>query len=230
MKQEDIIKMFDSIAPSYDLVNRVLTFGIDKKWREKAVKKSLEYVRGDKVHLLDVACGSGDMIEAFLKEKADIEVCGLDASAKMLEIAKKRFQNATFYESYATEIPCEGENFDILSISFGLRNILEIDKALEEFYRVLKKEGIFVILEFTKPEKKSIFREIVDIYSDKILPKIGGAISKNEEAYRYLPESINRFLTQKELIKKVEEKKFKLLYKEAFNFSQVSLLIFKKLS
>jgi len=231
-RQEKIVSMFDSIAKKYDLVNRILTFGIDKKWRQSAVKKALDLIDKKRVKILDVACGTGDMIEIWKKEAKkkgiDLEICGLDPSIGMLEVAKNRFQDVRFYKAYATDIPCEGKSLDGISISFGIRNVVDIQKAISEFARVLKKDGIVVVLEFTKAEKNHKLRECVDLYSNKILPKIGGLLSKNKEAYEYLPNSIENFYTPSELIRLFEKNGFTLKVFDSFNFTQVSLFIFSK--
>jgi demethylmenaquinone methyltransferase/2-methoxy-6-polyprenyl-1,4-benzoquinol methylase len=225
--------MFDSIAKKYDLVNRVLTFGIDKKWREKAIKNTLELIDKKKVKVLDVACGTGDMIEIWQKEAAkkniDITVCGLDPSSGMLEIAQKRFPSVKFYKAYATDMPCEDESIDGISISFGIRNVLEIKKAIKEFHRVLKKDGIVLVLEFTKETNPNKLRKCIDFYSSKILPKIGGILSNNKEAYEYLPNSIERFYTPEELSALFENEGFKIEKLSGFNFNQVTLLIARKI-
>ncbi len=221
--QEKIVKMFDEIAPSYDLVNRIVSFGSDKIWREKAIKEALKYIKNPKI--LDVACGSGDMIEVWKKYSDDIT--GLDASAGMLEVAKKRFPEITFYQGLAQNLPFENESFDTISISFGIRNVVEPDKAIEEFARVLKKNGILLILEFTKPYKKTTIRNAIDFYSNKILPKIGGIISKNKEAYEYLPNSIKNFYTLNELSQKLKE--FEIKVAKNFNLSPTSMIIAKKI-
>jgi len=232
-KQQEIVKMFDSIAKRYDLVNRVLTFGIDKKWREKAVKNTFELIDKEKVSILDVACGTGDMIEVWKKEankkNIDINIIGLDPSSGMLEVAKKRFPSVKFYKAYATDIPFEFHTFDCLSISFGIRNVIEIKKAIKEFYRVLKPGGIVLVLEFTKSEKSNKFRECIDFYSNKILPKIGGIISKNKKAYEYLPNSIERFYTPSELASLFESQNFQIEKLTSFNLGQVTLLIARKI-
>lgn len=232
-KQEQIVKMFDSIAKKYDFVNRVLTFGIDKKWREKSVKNALNLIDKKDIKILDVACGTGDMIEIWKKEafKKDIKttICGLDPSSGMLEVAKKRFPEVKFYKAYATEIPCKDNSLDGISISFGIRNVVEIQKAIREFNRILKKGGIALILEFTKAEKPHKLRECVDFYSNKILPKIGGILSKNKEAYEYLPNSIENFYTPNELKKLFEDNGFKTEVFSSFNLGQVTLLIARKI-
>ena len=232
-RQEQIVKMFDSIATSYDLVNRVLTFGIDKKWRQNAINYTLNIIDKSEVKIFDVACGTGDMIEIWQKEaqKKGIktDICGLDPSIGMLEIAKKRFKNVKFYNTYATDMPCVNEGVDGISIAFGIRNILEIKEAILEFNRVLKKGGTVLILEFVKAKKPKGLRKCVDFYSNKFLPKIGGILSKNKGAYEYLPNSIENFYTAEELIELFKRGGFENIKKEFFNFGQVGVLIFKKL-
>jgi len=221
--QERIVKMFDEIAPTYDLVNRIVSFGSDKIWRKKAIREALNYLPKN-AKILDVACGSGDMIAEWKKYTNDIT--GLDPSKGMLEIAKKRFPEIPFYQGFAQNLPFE-ENFDCLSISFGLRNVVEIDRAIEEFYRVLKPNGILLILEFTKSKNNTPIKGAINFYSNKILPKIGGIISKNQEAYKYLPNSIEKFYTLNELVQKLN--KFQILKSNTFHLSPASMIIAKKL-
>ncbi len=222
--QNKIIKMFDEIAPSYDVVNKVVSFGNDKRWREKAITKTIQY-SFKTPQVLDVACGSGDMIEVWIKYTN--KIIGLDPSSGMLKVARQRFNDIQFYQGLAQNLPFENESFDILSISFGIRNVVEIEKAIEEFYRVLKKDGILLILEFTKPDKTSPISNAINFYSNKILPKIGGIISGNKEAYQYLPDSIQNFYTLNQLCEKLN--KFKIIESKTFNLSPTSMIIAKKL-
>ena len=223
MKQNEIVNMFNSIAPTYDKVNRILSFGIDQIWRKKAIQEVIAIKKPKKV--LDIACGTGDMIEIW--EKYGVDICGVDPSIGMLDIAKQRFKDVKFYNLSATNLKEINNNCaDVISISFGIRNVVEIDKAIKEFYRVLKKDGIILILEFTKSNNP--FRKIVDLYTNKIMPKIGGILSNNEDAYKYLSNSIENFYTADELIHLFEKKDFKLLKKKNFNFGQVSLIILQK--
>lgn len=230
MKQEEIVKMFDSIADRYDLVNRVLTFGIDKKWREKVVEIAINELKKDDLKILDVACGTGDMIEIWKKKKKDINIYGLDPSKEMLKKAKEKFLDVTFFNSFATDIPFDDNFLDAISISFGIRNVLEIRKAIKEFNRVLKKDGIVLVLEFVKAQNPNTFRKWIDYYSHKLLPKIGGVLSKNRQAYEYLPNSIENFFTKNELISLFKEENFKIIKYKEFNFGQVGGFIFKKIS
>ena len=224
MKQQEIVKMFDDIAPTYDFVNKLVSFGIDKKWREEGIKKVFDFITPKKV--LDVACGTGDMIEIW--KTYGVDICGIDPSKGMLEVARKRFNDVKFYQSYATQMPIENHCADSISISFGIRNVLDIQKAINEFYRVLNDNGIVLIIEFVKPQKSTVFRKAVDFYSNKILPKIGGFVSKNKQAYQYLPASIQHFYTLEELTSLFEKNNFILKYKKTYNFGQVAIIILQK--
>ena len=226
LQQEKIVKMFDKIANKYDVVNRVVSFGIDKNWRKESVNECFKFIDKKEIIILDVACGTGDMIEIWKKHTHNIY--GIDPSKEMLKVAKNRFPDISFYQNYAVDLPFEDNFADILSISFGLRNVIEVEKAIKEFYRVLKKDGILLILEFTKKDKNSVFRTTIDFYSNKILPKIASFIS-DKEAYEYLPNSIEQFYTKEELIQLLNRNNFKILNTKSFNFSQVSLIIAKKI-
>ncbi len=232
-KQEEIVGLFDSIAKKYDLVNRVLTFGIDLKWRKKAIHEVFSLLKDSSLRVLDVACGTGDMIniwkEMAKKEGKTLKICGLDPSRGMLEVAKEKLPDVTFYQAYATDMPCESGSIDALSISFGIRNVVEIEKAVQEFNRVLKKGGVVLVLEFTKAENPHKLRKCIDFYSDKFLPKIGGILSKNRKAYEYLPNSIKNFYTPKELAGLFEKENFSIEKIDSFNFDQVTLLIARKI-
>ncbi len=231
-KQKEIVNMFDSIAKSYDLVNRVLSFGTDKKWRKTAIKETFKNINKNKIKILDVACGTGDMIRNFLKYSKEldknIDIKGLDPSHEMLKKAKEKLPNIDFILSYATNIPLKDNSVDIVSISFGIRNVLEIQKAIDEFYRILTPGGLLLILEFTKADKKSLFRKCVDFYTHKFSPIIGGTISKNKKAYEYLPNSIEKFYTKNMLCDIIMKSGFKIKKAENFNFGQVSMIIAQK--
>jgi len=231
-KQNEIISMFDSIANRYDFINRILSFGIDKKWRKESIKESFKFIKKENIRILDVACGTGDMIENWIKYakkyNKKIEIKGLDPSSKMLDCAKKKFPDIEFIQNYATELLYDNESFDIVSISFGIRNVIETQKAINEFYRILKQNGILLILEFTKTDKKNRFRNCVDFYTEKISPFIGGVLSHNRNAYKYLPDSIQKFYTQDKLCEMLKKTGFKIKKVKNFNFGQVSMLIVQK--
>lgn len=200
-KQKQIVEMFDDIAPSYDLTNRVLSFGMDVKWRREGCIKTIERIgKNSNLKVADLACGTGDMLlhwQNFLAK--DCVFLGIDPSTQMLEVAKRKVKNANFIQAQAQKIPLENESVDILSIAYGLRNVCEYQEALKEFYRVLKKGGVLLVLEFTHNPSPSLFERGAKFYTQKILPILGGLISKNLKAYRYLPDSIEAFASACEL-------------------------------
>lgn len=234
-KQEQIIAMFNQIAPNYDRANRILSFGIDKSWRIKGIKRTLENVREQELNILDIACGTGDMIELWQKQVTNFDkkircIKGIDASYAMLEIARQKFPNLEFIEAQAQNLPLNDESANIISISYGIRNVIQRQKALQEFARVLKNGGFLLILEFTKREKGGILALCRDFYLKRILPKLGKMISKNKDAYEYLPNSIDDFLNKDELIKELENANFTLVRYENFSFGISSAFLAQKTS
>ena len=159
-KQEKIVSMFDDIAPTYDTANRVMSMGVDISWRKKACDMSFEFYAKDSIEkIVDVACGTGDMMGYWKKQsdKAGVdikELIGVDPSNGMVDVARKKFPEFSYHISKATEIPLEDESADILSITYGIRNVIERQEAFHEFNRMLKKDGLVVILEFMKDENK----------------------------------------------------------------------------
>jgi demethylmenaquinone methyltransferase/2-methoxy-6-polyprenyl-1,4-benzoquinol methylase len=146
----------------------------------------------------------------------------------MLSIAEKKVDFAEFIEGKAQELPLFDKTSDIISISYGIRNVVDRVEALKEFNRVLKVGGLVVILEFTKREQKGFFSKIIDFYMTKILPTIGGLVSKNYQAYKYLPDSIEGFLTTSMLTNELQEAGFTMKYTKSFSFGISTLLIAQK--
>jgi len=233
-KQEKIVTMFDDIASTYDLTNRVLSMGIDIQWRRTACEKAYEILNSKELEqITDVACGTGDLL-LFWKEYADkkgIDVqryVGVDPSVGMLEVARKKIDFAKFKEGKAQELPVDDSSTELISISYGIRNVVDRVEALQEFYRALKPKGIVVILEFTKQEREGLFDKVVDFGMKKVLPRVGGLISKNYEAYKYLPDSIEGFLTTEMLEKELVEAGFEMRYTKSFTMGISTLLIAQK--
>ena len=233
-KQEKIVEMFDDIAPTYDTANRVMSMGIDKSWRRKACDLAYKYSAKDSIdRIVDVACGTGDMMDFWKdrSEKSGIaigEIVGVDPSVGMVDVARKKYPKFNYHIAPATEIPLENDSADILSITYGIRNVVEREEALVEFNRVLKKDGLVVILEFMKNENPSFLGRIMNFYTNKILPKVGGFISKNLEAYEYLPNSIEEFSTVSNMQKELENAGFEMLYTQSFSMDISTLLIARK--
>ncbi|WP_104713289.1 bifunctional demethylmenaquinone methyltransferase/2-methoxy-6-polyprenyl-1,4-benzoquinol methylase UbiE [Helicobacter cetorum] len=236
-KQEKIINMFDDIASSYDQANRLISFGMDIKWREDACKQAFLMLENKQaLKLIDVACGTGDMLIAWqksaIKYQASFQKCvGIDPANNMLEVAKKKLAKkefigkAEFIQAEAKSLEGIKDNsVDILSISYGLRNVVERQEALKEFARVLKPKGVLVILEFLKKDNPSFLDKISGFYTNKVLPIVGGAVSKNYEAYSYLPKSIEGFLSLESLKLELEQVGLNVL-KTQGSLGEVSVML-----
>ena len=203
--------MFDRIAPRYDLANTVLSFGTHHGWRKKVVKYSGAR-QGEKV--LDVATGTGDLAFAFSRVvgRGAGSVTGVDFVPKMIELAdqklKKRPQEGlSFQVANAMELPFEEESFNVVSISFGIRNVESPATALQEFYRVLKPGGRVVVLEFGQP-KVPIFSTSYRLYSKYLMPAIGSKLTGDRDAYEYLPETAEQFPCRAEFTELMAEAGF----------------------
>ncbi len=233
-KQEKIVHMFDDIASTYDKANRVLSMGIDIQWRKKGCDKAFEILgKKELEQITDVATGTGDLLIYWKEQAAKKGVCvdryvGIDPSTGMLNVAREKVDFATFIEGKAQELPVADESSDVISISYGIRNVVDRVEALQEFHRALKPNGLVVILEFTKQERTGIIDKIVDFGMKNILPRVGGFISKNYEAYKYLPDSIEEFLTTEMLSQELEEAGFEMKYIKSFSMGISTLLVAQK--
>ena len=232
-KQEKIVDMFNQIAPTYDVANRVLSLGVDVSWRKFACRYMLEIFKERSINIVDVACGTGDMMGLWseISKEFGVEVkslTGIDPSSGMLKEARAKFPNFKFIEAYADNTTLASGEAQILSISYGIRNVVERKAALREFNRVLALNGYIVVLEFTKRQKKGLITSLRDFYLSKILPKIGGFISKNKEAYEYLPSSIENFLDAKSFCDELAEAGFEIELCKGFSMDISTLFIAKK--
>src|SRR3970282_475103 len=193
-KKEQVAKIFDAISGNYDNLNRVISFGIDVKWR----KKVLQIVaQSNPKTILDIATGTGDL--AILMAKTDAEkIVGLDISAGMLEVGVKKIADKNFSHTIemisgdSENMPFEDNSFDAITVAFGVRNFESLEKGLTEILRVLKPNGVFVILETSVPDKTP-YKQAYNFYSKNILPIIGKLFSKDDVAYGYLSESAAAF-------------------------------------
>ena len=233
-KQDKIVGMFDDIASTYDKANRVLSMGIDIQWRKKGCDKAFEILGKKELgQVTDVATGTGDLLIYWKEQAAKNGVTidkyvGVDPSVGMLDVARGKVDFAEFIEGKAQALPIEDESSDVISISYGIRNVVDRVEALQEFNRALKPGGLVVILEFTKQERQGIIDKIVDFGMKNVLPRVGGFISKNYEAYKYLPDSIEEFLTTDMLSKELEEAGFEMKYTKSFSMGISTLLVAQK--
>jgi demethylmenaquinone methyltransferase/2-methoxy-6-polyprenyl-1,4-benzoquinol methylase len=193
-KKEQVAQMFDTISGNYDGLNRVISFGTDIKWR----KKVLAMVKATNPNtILDIATGTGDLA-ILMSETGASKIVGLDISAGMLEVGRKKITEKKLSNKIemilgdAEEMPFEDNSFDAITVAFGVRNFETLEKGLSEILRVLKPNGIFVILETSVPEKFP-FKQGYQFYSKNILPLIGRLFSKDDSAYKYLSESASVF-------------------------------------
>lgn len=193
-KKEQVTQMFDTISSDYDGLNRVISLGIDVKWRKKVV----ELVAAKKpTNILDIATGTGDLAILMSTTSAN-KIIGLDLSAGMLEVGKDKIQKKNLSQKIemvlgdSESIPFPDNHFDAITVSFGIRNFETLEKGLAEIHRVLKPSGIVVILETSVPTKFP-FKQGYALYTKLILPLIGKIFSKDDNAYGYLSESAANF-------------------------------------
>lgn len=199
--------MFDDVAPTYDLTNTLLSFGRDRSWRKK-VAIAVDPKAGSAI--LDLAAGTGASSVAFAGP--GVRVVAGDFSEGMLAVGRKRHPELEFVFADATNLPFKNAEFDATTISFGLRNVVDVPKALTEMFRVTKPGGRIVICEFSKPV--AVLRPFYNLYLGKLLPGFSGLFSKTPEAYSYLAESILAWPDQSALAKLVSDAGFeKVSYK-----------------
>lgn len=205
-KKEQIRTMFDRIAPTYDLLNRTLSLRIDTLWRRRVVRLAAEPTgeKGDGAEpqpvrkILDVATGTGDLALALARRCPEAEVTGLDLSAAMLAEARRKAEargageRVRFEEGDAEAMPFGEEVFDVVTVAFGVRNFGDLEAGLREMVRVLRTGGRIVVLELSNPDNP-LFGALYRWYSHRLLPRIGGLVSRDRNAYRYLPGSVDEF-------------------------------------
>lgn len=185
-----IRSMFASISTRYDRANTVLSGGIHHLWRKKAVRWS-NAKEGDRV--LDCASGTGDLAIAFRKAVgASGKVIGTDFVPEMLEVARTKAPDIQFEVADVTRLPYDDASFDVASISFGIRNVNDPRKGLAEMTRTLRSGGRLIVLEFGQP-RSAVFRRLYDFYRTRVMPRLGGMVTGEQDAYEYLERSAGRF-------------------------------------
>jgi demethylmenaquinone methyltransferase / 2-methoxy-6-polyprenyl-1,4-benzoquinol methylase len=193
-------EMFARVAPRYDAANRVLTAGLDERWRRRAIAL-LAPPRGGSV--LDVCCGTGDVVFHLLRTDPGLDVTGVDFCAPMLERARLRAPKeargkATFLEGDAMTLPFEDDRFDGATMGFSLRNVVDIDRVLREVLRVLKPGARFVNLDVSKAPNR-LWKRMFDLYFYGVVPLIGGIVGGSKQAYAYLPSSLTHHPNARDL-------------------------------
>ncbi|WP_185862068.1 bifunctional demethylmenaquinone methyltransferase/2-methoxy-6-polyprenyl-1,4-benzoquinol methylase UbiE [Blattabacterium cuenoti] len=235
-REKKIKNMFDHISCKYDLINHILSFGIDFFWRKKVIHLLDKFSEKKKVkNILDLATGTGDLAILLAKKFDHARIIGLDPSKNMLKIAEKKIKNNNFekrvkvIQGYSQNIPFKNEIFDMVTIAFGIRNFQYIHLSLREIYRILKPLGILVILEFSTPSNYCI-KKIYHFYSHFIMNKIGNFLSKNNFAYNYLNESVQSFsyCYEKKMNKLLKYHQLTLIYIKKLTFEIATIYFSKK--
>ena len=218
-------EMFTSIAPRYDFLNRLLSVGQDKYWRQRAIDL-LDPMGNERI--LDVATGTGDVVIEVAKRNLSVQIFGIDFSQRMLDLGRIKIAQNGYDQAVSLQIgsgeclPFADESFDGVICAFGIRNFADVQLGLREFFRVLKPGGRVVVLEFSIPQNQFL-KTAYEWYFNLILPKIGNIISGHSNAYSYLPESVANFPSQKKFIKWIEKIGFKKVSFSELTFGIVSI-------
>ena len=219
-KGTNIQQMFGAIAPRYDFLNRLLSLGIDRRWRTKAVRL-LKYREGSRI--LDVATGTGDVaLEIARTTPSSVKITGADFCHEMIELGKAKVATSPYAERIdflvapCEDLPFPNNTFDSITIAFGIRNVVDRKLGLAEMWRVLQPGGRLIILEFSTP-RSQLFRQIYYFYFRRLLPMIGGLFSRYN-AYKYLPDSVLEFPSHEEFSLMIAEAGFKNIHIHELTF------------
>jgi demethylmenaquinone methyltransferase/2-methoxy-6-polyprenyl-1,4-benzoquinol methylase len=229
-KKEQVSEMFDKIAGKYDFFNRFLSLGIDVGWRKKALK---ELKTSQPAYLLDIATGTADFALLAHKILKPRKIVGIDISKEMLKIGEEKVEKANCQQVIdlqpgdAEAINFAENTFDAVIVAFGVRNFQNLEKGLQEIYRVLKKGQRFVVLEFSKPKNKS-WHKLYNLYNGVVAPKIVSVLSKNSKAYEYLSDSINAFPERNNFIDVLQKTGFGNCYFKELSFGICCIYVAEK--
>ncbi|MCP5057989.1 MAG: ubiquinone/menaquinone biosynthesis methyltransferase [bacterium] len=216
-KRDAVRGMFDRIAPRYDLVNRLMTMGLDQRWRRVALDRAA-VGPGDRV--VDLACGTGDLLEQAAARGA--RVTGVDFSRGMLVGAKRRLPRASLVQADGERLPLANASIDVLTCGFALRNFADLKAAFSEMGRVLADRGRLALLEVDRPSIPGI-AALHSVYFNRIVPRIGAMLS-DRAAYEYLPESTVYLPNPPELQRMIEDSGFDQVHKVSFLFGAAQLI------
>ncbi len=222
--------MFGRVARRYDLLNHLLSFNLDKRWRARTVERVADVLARPGAKVLDLCCGTGDVLLS-LEAHTGLAVFGSDFCHPMLieaqrKIASRKLRSPLF-EADALALPLATGSLDLITIAFGFRNLANYGRGLEELMRALKPGGVLAILEFSQPTNR-LFAAIYGFFSAHMLPWIGGAISGSRDAYSYLPESIGKFPGAEELARRMQAAGFSTVEFERLTFGAVALHLGRK--
>jgi len=223
-KKDQVAEMFNDISPKYDFLNRFLSAGIDVKWRKKAIRQLKEI---NPSNMLDVACGTGDMCILAYNILHPEKITGIDISDGMLEIGRKKIEKSginaiELLKGDSEAINFETNSFDAVTVAFGVRNFQDLQQGLSEILRVLKPEGMLVVLEFSKP-KSLLVKLFYNLYMKIVTPNMGKIFSKNRHAYEYLDASIKKFPEGNSFLEILSNTGFKKTYQKSLSLGICSI-------
>ena len=210
-KKSQVRTMFDRIAPRYDLLNHTLSSHIDRLWRRRAVRILR---RRNPEHVLDLATGTGDLAVALARGIPGVRVTGVDLSEGMLDVARRKVAacglggRIELLQGDAEHLALADASVDAATVAFGVRNFGDLEAGLGELARTIRPGGAVVILEFSRP-RNPLFRAVYEFYSGRILPRIGGAVSRDRRAYEYLPASVGAFPAPEDFMRLMERAGFR---------------------
>ncbi|MEM1377694.1 MAG: bifunctional demethylmenaquinone methyltransferase/2-methoxy-6-polyprenyl-1,4-benzoquinol methylase UbiE [Pseudomonadota bacterium] len=227
-KQEKVNDVFHGVAKRYDIMNDLMSVGLHRAWKD-AMVSTLAPSKTRPFHSIDVAGGTGDIAFRIVERSGgNAHVTVLDINASMLEVGEERAlkrnlqSNVDFVEGNAEELPQADKTFDAYTIATGIRNVPDINKALREAYRVLKRGGRFLCLEFSETDVPG-FGEIYDAWSFNVMPRIGKVVAGDDEPYKYLVESIRKFPNQADFAAMIENAGFKRVTYRNYSGGAVAL-------
>lgn len=230
-KKEQIAQMFNKISGSYDFLNHFLSFGIDIVWRKKALK-NLKALNPEKV--LDVATGTGDFAVEISKALNPKKIVGLDISEGMLNIGREKIKNKKldhlieFTVGDSENLPFSNNQFNAITVAFGVRNFENLEKGLADMHRVLHPKGKTVILEFSKPKNNWFIRALYSFYLTKLLPFFGKLVSGEKHAYKYLADSVMAFPDDEDFMKIMRNAGFSNVQQQKLTFGICSVYLGEK--
>jgi len=224
-RKEEVADMFNNIAPKYDFLNHLLSMGIDKGWRRKAVAN---FKSNPPKHLLDIATGTADFAIVANELIKAVKITGVDISEGMLKEGRKKIEkkglrdNIELLYGDSEQLPFTDDTFDGAMVAFGVRNFSDLDKGLSEIYRVLKPGSKFVVLEFSKPGRIPV-KQLYWFYFRYVLPVVGRIVSKDAAAYSYLPESVRVFPDGKYFLERLIKAGFRDTSQKELTFGIASI-------
>lgn len=222
--------MFDNIAPTYDRLNHILSFSIDRLWRRRVVR-IVRRLRPERI--MDLATGTGDLAIKMAQRIPKARIMGVDLSENMLEVAAAKVRrlglddHIALYQGDAEALDVADGVLDVVTVAFGVRNFADVEKGLSEIWRSLRSGGHIVILEFSTP-RNFLVRKAYKFYSEHIMKPVGGMVSKDRQAYDYLPDSIAEFSSPEQVLALMERVGFRECHRRSQSFGIAQIYIAQK--